>query len=195
MKHRLLLGSTNSGKLNEFKFYFKHFKIFKEYDLITLSNFDNIKSPEENGKTFEENAKKKSKYFFNHTNLTTISDDSGFIVKELVHYPGIRTARVAKDLGGEQSVIDYIFSLFKNKDELQATFYCALSLVNSNNELTCIGSVDGKIIPYKKGVNGFGYDPFFIPNKEKKTFAEMDRSKKMLSSHRYTAFKNLISRI
>ncbi len=74
-------------------------------------------------------------------------------------------------------------------------FYCALSLVTKEKRYNCLGEIKGKIIPKKKGINGFGYDPYFIPTQGEKTFAEMSGENKLLASHRFQAFKLLSNQI
>ena len=195
MSNKLLLGSSNPGKLKEIKFYLNYFNLFNDYEVLTTKNLDKHEEPVENASTFEENANIKSQFYFKLTGNTTISDDSGFIIDELHDYPGIKTARVAKELGGEQKVMDHIFSQFKDRAEINATFYCSLSLVSINKNLNCLGSVKGKMIPHQKGNDGFGYDPYFIPNLETQTYAEMTNEKKMISSHRFSAFQILSNQI
>lgn len=191
MKNNLLLGSGNPGKIKEIKFYLEYFKIFTDRNIIDLSNFSDVGEPEENGSTFEENSIIKSNFFFKKTNCLTLSDDSGFIVEEMENFPGVKTARVAKEMGGEQKVVDYIFSKKTKKQKISATFYCSLSLVGQKINNVVTGKISGFIIPHKKGNDGFGYDPFFIPLHSKKTFAEMGNNQKMKLSHRFEAFKIL----
>ena len=191
MKNNLLLGSGNPGKIKEIKFYLEYFKIFTDRNIIDLSNFSDVGEPEENGSTFEENSIIKSTFFFKKTNCLTLSDDSGFIVEEMGNFPGVKTARVAKEMGGEQKVVDYIFSKKTKKQKISATFYCSLSLVGQKINNVVTGKISGFIIPHKKGNDGFGYDPFFIPLHSKKTFAEMGNNQKMKLSHRFEAFKIL----
>jgi XTP/dITP diphosphohydrolase len=195
LKNRLLLGSGNLGKLKEIQFYLNHFSIYLGYEVITTKDLNNLIEPVEDALTFQENAKIKSQHYFHLTGLTTISDDSGFIIDGLDNYPGVKTARVAKDLGSEQDVINFIFSKFENMKQLSATFYCALSLITKDKQYNCLGKIKGKMIPEKKGTNGFGYDAFFIPNQSENTFAEMSDDKKLVSSHRFQAFKLLSSQI
>ena len=195
MKNRLLLGSGNLGKLKEIQFYLKYFDLYLDYEVLTTKGFNNLTDPVEDALTFQENAEIKSQHYFNLTGLTTISDDSGFIIDELDNYPGVKTARAVKEHGSEQSVIDFIFSKFKNRNQLNATFYCALSLVTKEKRYNCLGEIKGKMIPKKKGINGFGYDPYFIPTQGEKTFAEMSGDNKLLESHRFQAFKLLSNQI
>jgi len=191
LKNNLLLGSGNPGKIKEIKFYLEYFNLFTDRNIIDLSNFSDVGDPEENGSTFEENSIIKSNFFFKKTNCLTLSDDSGFIVEEMENFPGVKTARVAKKMGGEQKVVDYIFSKKTKKQKISATFYCSLSLVGQKINNVVTGKISGFIIPHKKGNDGFGYDPFFIPLHSKKTFAEMGNNQKMKLSHRFEAFKIL----
>ena len=191
LKNNLLLGSGNIGKVKEIKFYLEYFNLFKNFKILDLSSFRDLGEPEENGSTFEENSIIKSNFFFNKTNCLTLSDDSGFIVEGMENFPGIKTARVAKELGDEQQVVNYIFSKNPVKKKIRATFHCSLSLIGHKVNQVVNGKTVGFIIPNKKGNDGFGYDPFFIPSSSKKTFAEMGLKEKMKLSHRFEAFKIL----
>ena len=191
MKNNLLLGSGNIGKVKEIKFYLEYFNLFKNFKILDLSSFRGLGQPEENGSTFEENSMIKSNFFFSKTKCLTLSDDSGFTIEEMENFPGIKTARVAKEMGGEQQVINFIFKKNPNKHKIGATFHCCLSLIGNKVNRLVTGKVNGFIISNKKGNEGFGYDPYFIPSSSQKTFAEMGLKEKMILSHRFEAFKIL----
>ena len=191
MKNNLLLGSGNAGKIKEIKFYLEYFNLFNNLHILDLSNFKDLGEPEENGSTFEENSVIKSTYFYNKTDCLTLSDDSGFIVEGMENFPGIKTARVAKEMGDEQQVVNYIFNKNPKNQKISATFHCCLSLIGNKVNRVVTGKVGGFIISNKKGNEGFGYDPFFIPSSSNKTFAEMGLKEKMTLSHRFQAFKIL----
>ena len=191
MANNLLLGSGNFGKIKEIKFYLEYFNLFAGFKIIDLSNYTGLGEPIENGSTFEENSIIKSTFFFHKTNCLTLSDDSGFTVDEMDNFPGTKTARVAKEMGGEQQVINFIFKKNPNKHKISATFHCCLSLIGHKVNQAVTGKVVGFIISNKKGNGGFGYDPYFIPSSSKKTFAEMGFKEKMILSHRFEAFKIL----
>ena len=195
MKNKILLGTGNAGKIKEIRFYLEHFNIFQTFETLTPSDFKNLSEPIEHGITFEDNARLKSNFFYESTNLLSLSDDSGLMVDKLDGYPGIKTARVAKDMGGEQKVIDYIFSKFEHESQLKATFHCSIALIGDDKKLVCSGKVKGSIIPMHRGDRGFGYDPYFIPENNSKTFAEMAIEEKMILSHRFNAFKILANQI
>jgi len=73
-----------------------------------------------------------------------------------------------------------------------ARFICCLTLFwPDGNNYSSTGIVEGKISDTKKGKNGFGYDPIFIPNKEKQTFGEMTNKQKISVDHRFKAFSKI----
>ena len=188
----LLIGTNNKGKFKEIKALLpKRIKIYQ------ISKF-NIKSPKENGKTFEANSIIKSKYFSKKTNLPCLADDSGLEIDILKKRPGIYSARWGGKNGDFKKAIKKVYIELKKKkvnwkkDKIRARFVCALSLSNLNKKIVCvIGKVEGTISSKPKGLNGFGYDPIFIPLKKNETFAEMKPSKKYKLDHRYKAFKKI----
>ena len=195
MKNSLLLGTSNAGKLQEFIFYIKHFSLFENFQILDLNEFKDLGEPIEDGKTFKKNAEIKSRYFLEKTNSLVLCDDSGFIVNDLKDYPGINTAREARKMGGEQKVIDFIFSKFENLNYIASSFFCSICVLGKKEKYYVSGSIPGFIIKEKRGLNGFGYDPYFIPKYSNKTFAEMEKSQKLLNSHRYKAFEKLTTQI
>ena len=194
-KEKILLGTSNQGKVTEFLFYLEFFKIFQDFEIITLNSYPNVGEPEENETTFDGNASSKSSFFYNESNLTCLSDDSGFIINGSNNFPGVKTARLAKEKGGISGAIKSIFNDFKELKEIPIIFYCSLSLKSKNKTLGVSGSIKGILISEARGENGFGYDPYFIPENHQETFAEMGSKEKMLASHRYRAFKNLSLRL
>ena len=195
MKNSLLLGTSNAGKLQEFIFYIKHFSLFENFQINDLNKFKDLGEPIEDGKTFKKNAEIKSRYFLEKTNSLVLCDDSGFIVNDLKDYPGINTAREARKMGGEQKVIDFIFSKFENLNYIASSFFCSICVLGKKVKYNVSGSIPGFVVKEKRGMNGFGYDPYFIPKYSNKTFAEMERSQKLLNSHRYKAFEKLTTQI
>ena len=189
---KLLIGTNNKGKLKEIRDLLP--KRIKTLSTLNLK----LKSPKENGKTFKENSLIKSKYFSKKTNLICLADDSGLEIDILNKKPGIFPAR----WGGKNSnfvlAIKKVYKELKKKDpnwknkKKKARFVCAISLSFLNQKLACvIGKVEGTISNEPKGKNGFGYDPIFIPFKNKKTFGEMKPHNKYKLDHRYKAFKKI----
>ena len=188
----LLIGTNNKGKLKEIRALLpKYIKIFSTSDF-------NLKSPIENGKTFEENSLIKSKYFSKKTNLLCLSDDSGLEIDILGKAPGIHSSRWAgKNLDFNKAIekvyrkLDKQDKNWKNK-KIKARFICVLSICYLDRKIACVkGKVEGVISSKPKGRNGFGYDPIFIPKEKKFTFGEISHSKKYTIDHRFEAFKKI----
>ena len=86
----------------------------------------------------------------------------------------------------------FILKKLEKKKNRKATFVCNLSYKGNGNKITSVeGKINGKISTKILGKKGFGYDPIFIPNKEKITFGQMSKFKKIKMDHRYIAFKKL----
>ena len=190
--NKLLIGTNNKGKLREIKSLLP--KNIKTYSTAGF----NLKSPVENGKTFKENSLIKSKYFSKKTGLICLADDSGLEIDALNKNPGIYSARWGGRYGDFSKAIRKVYNELNKKDKnwknkkIKARFICALSISYLNKEICCVlGKVEGYISDKPRGKNGFGYDPIFIPFKNKKTFGEMKPSKKYKMDHRYQAFKKI----
>ena len=189
---KLLIGTNNIGKLREIRSLIpKRIQTFSTLDF-------NLKSPKENGKTFKQNSIIKSKYFSKKTKLICLADDSGLEIDILNKKPGIYSARWAGKNKDFKIAIDKVFRKLSDKDinwkkkTIKARFICALSISYLNKNLvSVIGKVEGKISEKAKGKNGFGYDPIFIPNNQKKTFGQMSFSKKYRMDHRFKAFEKI----
>jgi XTP/dITP diphosphohydrolase len=188
----ILIGSNNKGKLKEIKSLLpKYMKIYSTSDF-------NIKSPVENGKTFEENSIIKSKYFSKKTNLPCLADDSGLEIDILNKAPGIYSARWGgKNLDFNKAIKKVYAELDKKdkdwkKKKIKARFVCSLSVSYLEKVIACVrGKIEGTISNEPKGNNGFGYDPIFIPNGKKLTFGEMSLKIKYKMDHRFNAFKKI----
>ena len=189
---KLLIGTNNKGKLKEIRDLLP-----KRIKTFSTSTFK-LKSPKENGKTFEENSLIKSKYFSQKTKLVCLADDSGLEIDLLDKKPGIYSARWGGKKSDFKKAIKKVFRELEKKDKfwkkkiIRARFVCALSISYLDKKIACvIGKVEGRISKKPKGKNGFGYDPIFIPNNFKKTFGEMDPSKKYKIDHRFKAFRKI----
>ena len=186
---KILIGTNNQGKLREITNLLpKNIKIFSTKDL-------NLKSPRETGKTFKSNALIKAKYFSKKTNLICLSDDSGLEIDVLKNKPGIYSARWGGKSSNFNKAMERVYKELDKRDKewrekkISARFICALVIYWPNKKkIYSVGKISGKISRIKKGKNGFGYDPIFIPNGYKRTFAEMKKSYKYKIDHRAKAF-------
>ena len=189
---KLLIGTNNKGKYKEIRDLLP--KYIKTY---STSEFK-LKSPREDGQTFEENSIIKSKYFSKKTKLTCLADDSGLEIDILDKSPGIFSARWGGKKGDFKKAINKVYRELSKKDKnwkhkkIKARFICALSICYLDKKIASVlGKVEGYISVNPKGENGFGYDPIFIPKNRRKTFAEMSSLQKYKIDHRFVAFKKI----
>jgi XTP/dITP diphosphohydrolase len=188
----LMVGTNNKGKLQEIRNLLPK-------NLIIHSPFVlKIKSPAENGKTFEENSLIKAKYFSKKTKMDCLSDDSGLEIDVLNGEPGIFSARWGGKKGNFIKAMKKVYKKLDKKDKnwkskkIKARFVCALTIYCQNNKtINSVGKIEGQISSKIKGSNGFGYDPIFIPNGKKLTFGEMKPLQKYKMDHRFKAFKKI----
>ena len=190
--NKLIIGTNNKGKLKEIRDLLP-----KNIETYSVSDFK-LKSPNESGKTFEQNSLIKSRYFSKKTNMICLADDSGLEIDILNKKPGIYSARWGGKKSDFKMAIKKVYKELNKKDKnwknkkIKARFVCSLSICYLNKTIiTATGKVEGKISKKPKGQNGFGYDPIFIPEKKNKTFGEMRPNQKYKIDHRYKAFRKI----
>ena len=188
----LFVGSNNQGKIKEIRDLLpKNLKISTPRDY-------SLDSPNENGRTFDENSLLKAKYFSKKTGMICMADDSGLEIDILNKLPGIYSARWGGKKSNFNLAIKKVFNELKKKkinwkkNKPTARFVCSLTIFWPDNKfITVNGKVEGSISKFKKGNNGFGYDPIFIPLNKRLTFGEMSPKKKYKIDHRIMAFKKI----
>ncbi|NSB17392.1 MULTISPECIES: XTP/dITP diphosphatase [Clostridium] len=193
---KLILASNNKKKIKEMK------EILKDIDIEVRSlederiNIDVV----EDGKTFEENAKKKAKEIYEYllerkdSNFIVLADDSGLEVNYLNGEPGIYSARYAGEHGNDSKNNEKLLNKLKGvlKSNRGAKFICQLAMFTDKGEYFKVtGEVEGYIIEELHGDGGFGYDPLFFYEPLDKTFAELTSEEKNEISHRGKALKEL----
>ena len=192
MKKKVIVASHNSGKVREIK------SLLKPYSFTIQSASDlKIKEPRETGKNFIENAILKAKFVSKKSGCIALADDSGLCINLLDGEPGIYSARWAGKNKDFKLAIKKIEKKLIKLDphsniKYRSHFCCALALSFPNGQtISFQGKVYGQLQFPAKGLNGFGYDPIFVPNGYKKTFGEMNYAYKERISHRQKAFKKL----
>ena len=188
----LFIGSNNQGKIKEISDLLP-----KKVEIITPKDL-NLKSPNEDGKTFEENSFLKAKFFSKKSNMICLADDSGLEIDILNRLPGIFSARWGGKKSNFNLAIKKVYKELKKKNlnwyktKTPARFICALTIYWPNNKFVIVnGKIEGTISRFKKGNNGFGYDPIFIPLNKKLTFGQMNPREKYKIDHRAKAFKKI----
>ena len=156
--------------------------------------------PVENGETFEENSLIKAREAARLSGMMSLADDSGLCVEALNGAPGIHSARYAETA---QARIDKLLGVLKDIDNRRARFVCVMTLVDADGKVLfqSRGECHGEIAREQAGVNGFGYDPIFIPTLspdpspkggEYLTIAQMSEDEKNQISHRGTALRKVL---
>lgn len=183
--NKIILASNNPNKLIEFR------AIFTNYNIISLSELGFNKDIPETGSTLEENALIKVREIFKVTNSICISDDTGLEVFALNGDPGVFSARYAGEPSNAKENIKKLLNELENISNRGARFRTVIAYKDSNQELLFEGIVQGAITLEPKGISGFGYDPVFMPNNHRLTFAEMPIDIKNSISHRANAIEKL----
>jgi len=188
----IVLATRNKKKIEEIK----RITVDLPVAVLSLDNFPNCPETVEDKDTFEGNAVKKASEVCQCTGKPALADDSGLEVDALGGAPGVYSARYAGDSGGGNDVRNYeklLAELNRVPDDKRgARFVCCMALAFPDGSIkTFFGYAKGRIGREPRGPEGFGYDPVFIPEGHKKTFAEMPGEEKDKLSHRGKALDRL----
>ncbi len=186
-KLRVVFATRNAHKVEEVQDILSDLPL----ELLTLRDFPEIGEIEESGQSFEENALIKARTVFQATGLLTLADDSGLEVDALDGAPGIYSARFAGPGHDYAANNTKLLELLKDvpPEQRGAQFRCVVAIVGPGIERTVEGIIRGKIADKPRGHKGFGYDPLFIPEGYRQTFAQLGESIKNKISHRARAFQ------
>ncbi len=189
---KLVVATQNAGKIRELNELLNNLP----FELCGLNDFENITDVAETGQTFAENAILKAESYALQTGFWTLSDDSGLEVEALKDAPGVFSARYAGENASDQDRMRKLLEeLNRTNDKFRrARFVCAMAISNEKGRKIFLaeGICDGKIALQPHGVNGFGYDPIFIPNGYQQTFGELSSTIKGKISHRARAIEKII---
>ncbi|AGX41440.1 XTP/dITP diphosphatase [Clostridium saccharobutylicum] len=193
---KLILASNNKKKISEMKEILKEMPI----EVKSLADEDIDIEVVEDGETFEENAKKKSREIYEFLlkrgdeNFIVLSDDSGLSVDYLDGAPGVYSARYAGQHGDDARNNKKLLVELSGipKEKRGAKFTCQLAMFTDQGKYYAVkGEVKGYIIEELHGEGGFGYDPLFFYEPLNKTFGELTAQEKNEVSHRGVALKEL----
>ncbi len=185
---KIIFATGNRHKAEEVRAIFGNGDI----ELITLNDLENPPVIIEDGKTFEENSLIKARTVFEKYKLPVIADDSGLEVEQLNGAPGIYSARYSGEEGNYKKNNEKLIADLKDFPEPhKARFVCVVSYIDSEKVVVAEGELQGEIIGEYRGVNGFGYDPLFVPEGYSKSLAEITPEEKNKISHRAKAFENI----
>ncbi len=200
MNETLYVASSNPGKLRDFAAAAMVFDV----EIAVLPRLKEIPAPEEDGATFEANARLKAEVYSRaRPGLLVLADDSGLEVDALGGAPGVRSARYADDAGFDltdsedadgRNNLYLLEQLRGHARPWTARYHCVLALARDGAVLrTAAGAVEGEIIAEPHGAGGFGYDPLFWLPGLGMTMAEIDLATKQTLSHRGRALTALLA--
>lgn len=186
-KPKLVFATNNAHKLDEIRSI-----IGDKVDLLSLADIDCHDDIPETADTLEGNALIKARYIYEKYGLDCFADDTGLEVEALGGAPGTHTARYAyTDHNDPEANTRKLLAELEGADNRRARFRTAIALIINGEEHLFEGIVEGEIATEKRGTQGFGYDPLFIPENKGLTFAQLGMDIKNQISHRARAVNRL----
>jgi len=182
----IVFASINLNKIREINNV-----LGNSFKLLSLKDICMEEDIPENEATLEGNALLKARFIHNATGMNVFADDTGLETEALNGDPGVHSARFAGENKDSEANIDKLLALLEKKTSRKARFRTVIALILDGKEHLFEGIVEGEIITERRGKMGFGYDPVFLPEGRKLTFAEMDLDEKNKISHRARAFAGL----
>ena len=190
---RLVLASSNEGKLREFRRLLAPLAI----DLIAQAELA-IPDADEPHATFVENALAKARHASAHADLPALADDSGLCVRALGGAPGVQSARYAGEPKSDARNNAKLIAALRGVADRRAHYACVLALVRHAGDpepMLADGVWHGMIVDAPRGTGGFGYDPHFEDLTTGMTGAELPLARKNEFSHRGKAMRALIDKL
>jgi XTP/dITP diphosphohydrolase len=193
MTATLVLATRNAAKLIELR------RILAEAALAPrlcgVDEFPDVAEVAETGTTFAENAGLKAAAVAAATGLPAVADDSGLCVDALNGMPGILSARWSGRHGDDTANLDLVLAQVHDVPDARrgAYFACAAAIALPDGIVEVVeGRVHGRLLRERRGTNGFGYDPIFLPEGHDRTTAQMSAAEKDAISHRGRALRALL---
>lgn len=181
-------ATGNAGKLREFRLAAERFPV----EILELPDFKQLPACEETGRTFEENAILKARYYGQFAPGLLFADDSGLEVDALDGRPGVMSARYAGPGATDAMNNALLLGNMRGREGRSARFICVIALANRGELIrTFRGVVAGEILDAPRGAEGFGYDPLFYFPPYGRSFGEVSADEKMAVSHRGKALTAL----
>lgn len=190
MKKSLVIASNNAHKVDEIRAV-----LGDRFDLLTLNDISFNEDIPETADTFVGNALIKARTIYEKFKMNCFADDSGLEIVALNNEPGVYSARYAGEPVDHSKNIDKVLQKLADITDRSARFVTVIALIIDGEEFIFEGEVRGRITSDRRGTNGFGYDPIFIPENETRTFAEMSNEEKISMSHRSRAIQKMVAKI
>lgn len=184
---KLVFATNNKHKLDEVRKITSHHPV----EIVSLTEINCFDDIPETADTLEGNALQKAHYIQEKFGLNCFADDTGLEVEALNNAPGVYSARYAGPGHDSEANMKKLLHEMEGKENRKARFRTVIALVWNGKPYTFDGIVNGTITTTKRGENGFGYDPIFIPEGYEQTFAELGNDIKNQISHRAKAVEKL----
>ena len=185
---KLIFASNNKHKIEELKAF-----AGTEIEIVSLEEAGiDIDIPEPHD-SLEENASEKSWTVHRLTGDDCFSEDTGLEIEALNGEPGVKSARYAGETRSFNDNIEKVLNKLSSETNRKARFRAVISLIIDGHETQFEGVCNGEIIHSPQGTEGFGYDPIFIPDGSKQSFAEMSIDEKNRFNHRTKAAAKLVA--
>jgi XTP/dITP diphosphohydrolase len=184
---KLVFATNNQNKLRELQQL-----LGKKIELLSLADINCEEEIPEEYDTLEDNAKQKAEYIYKKYNVNCFADDTGLEISALNGEPGVYSARYAGESKDAKANMKKVLQKLEGVTNRSARFRTVISLYLNDKEYQFEGIVNGDILEYERGKDGFGYDPIFEPLGYSISFAEMEMSEKNKISHRGLAVQKLV---
>lgn len=183
---QLVFATNNDHKLREIRDI-----LGDSFNLLSLKDLNIEEDIPENEPTLEGNAMYKARHIYGILKINVFADDTGLETDVLNGLPGVYSARFAGENKNSDDNIDRLLGMMGNSENRKARFRTVIALIADGSEHFFEGISEGTIISERRGRQGFGYDPVFVPSGSNLTYAEMTLDEKNKISHRARAFNKL----
>ena len=184
---KLVFATNNPNKLSELQAL-----VPDGIEILSLAAINCNEDLPETNPTLEDNALQKAQYVYQNYGFNCFADDTGLEIDTLGGEPGVYSARYAGEDSSAEDNMKKVLDKLEGEKERSAKFKTVIALIIDGEETVFEGECKGRMTNTKSGVEGFGYDPIFIPSGYKLTFAEMNENEKGRMSHRGKAVKELV---
>ena len=185
---KIVFASNNSNKLSEIRTL-----VPNGIEILSLQEINCNEELPETNPTLHENALQKARYVFENYGFNCFADDTGLEINSLGGEPGVYSARYAGENCSAEDNMQKVLDKLAGEHDRRANFRTVIALIMDGEETIFEGKCKGCMTIKKSGLEGFGYDPIFIPNGFEITFAEMTKKQKGTISHRGKAVNHLVS--
>ncbi len=182
---KICFATNNAHKLEEVRTI-----IGDRFEVLSLNDIGFEGELPETHETLEENSLEKAENLFNQFKIPVFSDDSGLEVMALDGKPGVHTAHYAGDRNAIKNM-DRVLEELGDSSDREAQFRAVVTYIDESGAQQFEGIIKGNIAGERMGEDGFGYDPIFIPEGYKQTFAQLSAAVKNTMSHRKRSVEKL----